>query len=71
MPIIKDPATYLAPNKQSAMAIYKSVIRELNKKGNESRKEEVINSEAKLHKLGFVEYVEFVWGVSTVFLGAH
>ena len=58
LPFIKDPVIHLAPNKDAAMAIYKRVIRDLNKKGRESRKEEVIKSEAKMQALGFVDYVK-------------
>ena len=58
LPIIKDPATYLAPNRNSAMAIFKSVLRQLNKAGQEGNKQAVIDAEAKLQELGFVDFVK-------------
>ena len=57
LPIIKDPLTYLAPNKGAALSVYNSVVRNLNKKGKESHKMAVIKSEAKLQEMGFVDYV--------------
>ena len=54
LPFIKDPKTNLAPNKDIAVKIYNQQLKRLNQKD----KEDIISSEKKMHKLGFVDFVE-------------
>ena len=55
LPLLHDPSIKLAPNKDKAMAVYKSVTRQLSK--NPTDKEDIIKAEMKLQKKGHVEYV--------------
>ena len=54
LPFIKDPQMNLAPNKGIAVKIYNQQLKRLNQKD----KEDIISSESKMHKLGFVDFVE-------------
>ena len=54
MPLIKDPELHLAPNRQEVLKIYYRVLKQLN---TEADKKDIIAAEAKLQKLGTVEYV--------------
>ena len=58
LPFMNDPQTKLAPNKDKALKIYFQQLRKLNKDENFTDKEDIINSEHKLHELGYVQYVE-------------
>ena len=49
------PISKLQPNKQKAVAVFNSQLKRLSK--NEKSKIDVIESEAKLQKMGFVDYV--------------
>ena len=54
MPVIMDPAVHLAPNGDIALKMYYRVLNKLKEPKN---KLEVIAAEAKLQRLGKVEYV--------------
>ena len=56
LPFIEDPSVKLAPNKDKAMATYRSQVRKLNKHPED--KLAVIKSEAKLQELGYVDYLK-------------
>ena len=56
LPVIGNPTTKLAHNKDKALAMYKSQVRRLAK--DPKSKEEVIASENKLQNLGHVDYVK-------------
>ena len=56
LPLMQNPAIKLAPNKNKALQIYNQQIRKLDR--NLQNKRDVIESEAKLQKLGFVEFVK-------------
>ena len=56
LPLMQNPAIKLAPNKNKALQIYNQQIRKLDQ--NFQDKRDVIESEAKLQKLGFVEIVK-------------
>ena len=58
LPFIAEPATRLANNKEKAMKIYQQQIRKLNRPENKKDKQDVLDSEAKLHQLGYVDYVQ-------------
>ena len=55
LPLMEDPNLKLAPNKEKALAVYRSQLKKLSK--CEKDKEDVIASENKLQTLGHVEYV--------------
>jgi len=57
LPFIQNPQIKLAPNKERAMKVFLQQIRKLNKVENLKDKDDVLNSEKKLHNLGFVDYV--------------
>ena len=57
LPFICDPTEKLLPNKSIALKVYQQQLRKLNKPENANDKQDIIQSEAKLHKLGFVDYV--------------
>ena len=56
LPFIHNPTTKLTPNKNKAMKVLDQQIRKLTK--NSSDKNDVIASESKLQKLGYVEYIK-------------
>ena len=56
LPFLEDPKTALAPNDVTALAVYKSQVRKLDKCPNERR--EIIEAEAKMRELGFVDKLE-------------
>lgn len=56
LPFIADPITHLSPNKDIALKIYYQQLRKLN--NAPSDKADIIASESKLHKLGFVDFVD-------------
>ena len=58
LPVLYDPAKRLAPNKSVALKVYEQQVRKLNKPENAKDKTDVLESEAKLQKLGYVEYVK-------------
>ena len=53
-----DPVKRLAPNKAVALKVYNQQVKKLNNPANATDKSDVIESEAKLQKLGFVDYVK-------------
>ena len=55
LPFIDNPERRLAPNKNIAMKTYQQQLKKLDK--NPKDKSDIIESEAKLQKLGFVDYV--------------
>ena len=55
LPFIENPKNKLIPNKYKALAIFNSELKQLNR--NEYRKFQVMESEAKLQKLSFVDFV--------------
>ena len=55
LPFIGDPHTKLAPNKQVAMKVYSQQLRKLSKLPKD--KTDILESEAKLQSLGYVNYV--------------
>lgn len=58
LPVLYDPANRLAPNKSVALKIYQQQIQKLNKHENAKDRLDVIESEAKLQKLGYVDFVD-------------
>ena len=54
LPVIHNPSHKLAPNKNKTLAIYNQQVKKLEK--NPKDKQDVIESEAKLHALGHVCY---------------
>ena len=56
LPFIKRPENRLSSNQPIAMKVYKHQVRALNKKPKD--KEDTIQSEKKLHTLGFVDWLE-------------
>ena len=57
LPFIDQP-TKLSPNKDIAMTIYYQQLKKLNRPENQQDKADILQSEAKLQKLGFVDYVD-------------
>ena len=55
LPFIEKPDAKLVPNKSIAMKIYYQQLRKLER--NPKDKEDILNSEAKLQNMGFVDYV--------------
>ena len=55
LPLLENPATKLAPNKENALAVYRSQLKKLSK--SEKDKKNVLESEAKLQRLGHVDFV--------------
>lgn len=58
LPLMYDPLKRLAPNKSIALKVYNQQVKKLNNPNNAQDKADVLESEAKLQKLGFVEYVK-------------
>ena len=56
LPLIHDPVLKLCPNRNKAEKVYYQQLRKLNR--NESDKDDVIKSEAKLQELGHVDFVK-------------
>ena len=56
LPFIENPLVKLAPNRDKALATYRSQIRKLEKHPDD--KVAVLKSESKLQELGFVDYVK-------------
>lgn len=57
LPFIADPEARLVNNKDKAMKTYQQQVRKLNHPNNQKDKQDVLESEAKLQQLGYVEYV--------------
>ena len=57
LPFIADPVTRLANNKDKATTVNLQQIRKLNLSGNQKDKQDVLESEAKLQQLGYVDYL--------------
>ena len=55
LPFVTEPDSRLVPNKHDALNVYRGQTRKLNLKPDDKRA--VIESEQKLQKLGFVDYV--------------
>ena len=55
LPLLENPATKLAPNKEKALAVYRSQLKKLS--NSEKDKKDVLESEAKLQCLGHVDFV--------------
>ena len=53
---MQNPVINLAPNKHKAVKVYYQQLKKL--KNNEADKKEIISSQDKLQKLGYVEYVK-------------
>ena len=56
LPFLENPLATLVTNKQTAMSVYKAQVRKLD--NNPKDRAEVIESESKMQKLGFVEKIE-------------
>ena len=56
LPLMHNPTVKLAHNKEKALQVYNQQIKKLNK--NPQGKADVIESEAKLQNLGYVDYVK-------------
>ena len=56
LPFVSSPSL-LANNKKKAIKVYEQQLRKLNHPSNEKDKQDVIESEAKLQELGFVDYL--------------
>ena len=56
LPLMRNPAIKLAPNKNKALQIYNQQTRKLDQ--NLQGKRDVTESEAKVQKLGFVVFVK-------------
>ena len=56
LPLMHNPTVKLAHNKEKALQVYNQQIKKLNK--NPQDKADVIESEAKLQSLGYVDYVK-------------
>ena len=56
LPLISDPVVKLAPNIDIARKAYDRVVKKLSK--DDAKREEIIQSEAKLHQLYFVDYTK-------------
>ena len=56
LPLIQDPRTRLANNRNKALCVYYQQLRKLNKVPSD--KDDVIKSQAKLQSMGFVDYVK-------------
>ena len=57
LPFTCDPSTRLANNKDKAMKVYLQQLKKLNHPSNVNDKEDILESEAKLQKLGYVDFV--------------
>ena len=57
LPFISNPIARLAPNKATALKVYEKQVKKLNNPLNVKDKADVLQSEAKLQRLGFVDYV--------------
>ena len=57
LPFISDPTTRLSNNTEKAMKVYQQQIKNLNSPINSKDKHDILESEAKLQKMGFVEYL--------------
>ena len=57
LPFILNPITRLAPNKATALKVYEQQIKKLSNPLNVKDKADVLKSEAKLQKLGFIDYI--------------
>ena len=57
LPFVGEPSK-LAPNKDIASRIYYQQLKKLNRPENNKDKTDIIESEAKLQKLGYVDYVD-------------
>ena len=55
LPFMHNPSLKLAPNKERALAVYKSQVKKLS--NNKHVKDDVIKSEGKLQQMGYVDYV--------------
>ena len=58
LPFISDATSRLAPNKEKAMKVYQQQLRKLSNPINKKDKDDIIESEAKLQQLGYVDYVK-------------
>ena len=57
LPFICDPITRLSNNKDKAMKVYQQQVKKLNHPSNNKDKQDVLASEEKLQKMGYVEYL--------------
>lgn len=58
LPFICNPIEKLLPNKSIAMKVYQQQLKKLNNLANVKDKADIIESEMKLQKLGFVDYTK-------------
>ncbi|XP_066917099.1 uncharacterized protein [Clytia hemisphaerica] len=56
LPLLQNPETALAPNRNIALRVYNQQVKRLAK--NQQYKDDIIKSESKLQSLGYVEYVK-------------
>ena len=56
LPLLRDPQNALQPNREVALRVYNQQIKRLAR--NEQDKDDIIASEDKLHKLGYVDYLK-------------
>jgi len=56
LPLMHNPITHLAPNRNIALKVYNQQLKRLAKYSAD--KEDILKSEKKLHNLGYVEYVK-------------
>ena len=57
LPFISDPTTRLSNNTDKAMKVYQQQIKKLNNPANSKDKQDILDSEAKLQNMGYVEYL--------------
>ena len=70
LPFISDPKR-LANNKSKAMKVYNQQLRKLNLPTNAKDKQDILDSEAKLQKLGYVEYLRNLPDATQRYLRDH
>ncbi|XP_066927799.1 uncharacterized protein [Clytia hemisphaerica] len=57
LPFTADPTKRLSNNREKAMKVYQQQIKKLNNPKNFQDKQDILESEGKLHQLGYVDYV--------------
>ena len=58
LPFTSDPSKRLANKKNKAMKVYNQQLRKLNLPDNVKDKQDIIDSEGKLHQLGYINYLK-------------
>ena len=57
LPFIQDPLTRLTNNRDKALKVYQQQVNKLNQSANDRDKQDILESEGKLQRMGYVEYV--------------